>query len=978
MCSCTNLTLAADEANEDTASPQCEPEPPALPSAHKVDALADLAAMIEEKAKDAAFYFDISACRSLTNTHWRAMQVATALNIFDATDPSRLCADVELPKSKCSASDHDRGFNSAHLQKFPWLAYSRTENGVYCRMCCIFLSRAPSAMPPSSMLFIKSAHKNWKNSLRDYTAHMATDHHKRAVASHAMVSHQPRTVSTLEQTLRRQAEQVVLANRDRFLAVARPLYFIAEQGLAIRGHRGESMAELTSAVRARQQATSRSSSHLAGECAADAGLALNQVATTAHESTANVKVTNPGNYLALLSFLAVHKYDPALEEIFHPTSSLRPRATYHSPEAQEEIIRILAAIVRKSLLDEIKQAPCFAILADEATDASNKQQLSLCIRFLDSKLVIREEFLGLFKPDSTSSGAAALTQAILNAVQHLRLDMSKCCGQGYDGCSTMAGQHNGVAARIMRNYPFAHYFHCSAHVLSLCVSAACVNSENSLIKNAIKQVDNIWIFFKYSPKRTDFLKSCIENMGNLPGGAAAKKTGQLKGFSPTRWVQRIDCLEEFIQFYTGIVSALHGIAYGSSAAWNKESRDTAESAYLAVTTFEFVYPILVLTDLLSQIRPTTIALQSKTLDIIAAYELVQDCVTVIDNLRGSDLARVSQHWFDKASGLITAVNGTPASIPRSARRTLFSAGSIPTFTPSAAAQGRDVVPAVTATAPSGPLPSASSGTLPTPPLPLSLQAASIELQVEAESLEPVDIPPAVAETLQCMKESSLAIEVDPSTAGLATATQSESAKRNSAAVLAGPIQKKQRRSKAADQARTDSEGKEEGAAAAAAQALDSEEDVAAVAQETPMTVHDYYRVSVAVPLLDIFLSELRTRFDSKNKRIISFLQLVPAVLLRTVPQKGMQSLADELVQSVSTLSDTIRPDLFAKEVVIWHVTWQRLSDENKDIPADLPSLLHSNYNWQPMYPEIFKAICILATLPVTTCTCERSISGLGA
>jgi hypothetical protein len=177
-------------------------------------------------------------------------------------------------------------------------------------------------------------------------------------------------------------------------------------------------------------------------------------------------------------------------------------------------------------------APCFAILADEATDASNQQQLSLCVRLLDSKYTIREEFLGFFSPKSTSTGAEALTDAILAAVRHLRLNMDKCCGQGYDGCSTMAGEHSGVAARIMRIYPFAHYFHCSAHVLPLCVSAACMNNSSSLVRNAMAQVDNVWLFFKYSPKRSECLKSCIDNI-TLPGQQATERKGQLKGFSPT-------------------------------------------------------------------------------------------------------------------------------------------------------------------------------------------------------------------------------------------------------------------------------------------------------------------------------------------------------------------------------------------------------------------------------------------------------------
>ena len=39
-------------------------------------------------------------------------------------------------------------------------------------------------------------------------------------------------------------------------------------------------------------------------------------------------------------------------------------------------------------------APYFSILADEVTDVSNREQLSIVIRFVDSGGNIHEEFLG--------------------------------------------------------------------------------------------------------------------------------------------------------------------------------------------------------------------------------------------------------------------------------------------------------------------------------------------------------------------------------------------------------------------------------------------------------------------------------------------------------------------------------------------------------------------------------------------------------
>ena len=71
------------------------------------------------------------------------------------------------------------------------------------------------------------------------------------------------------------------------------------------------------------------------------------------------------------------------------------RAKYTSPTIQNELISILGEQIRESIVNQIpSDAPYFSILADEVTDVSNREQLSLVIRFVDSDGNIHEEFLG--------------------------------------------------------------------------------------------------------------------------------------------------------------------------------------------------------------------------------------------------------------------------------------------------------------------------------------------------------------------------------------------------------------------------------------------------------------------------------------------------------------------------------------------------------------------------------------------------------
>lgn len=56
-------------------------------------------------------------------------------------------------------------------------------------------------------------------------------------------------------------------------------------------------------------------------------------------------------------------------------------------------------IILVKLIEEIKQAKYYSILADEAS-SHNQEFLSLCVRFLDAKNEIREECIGFLNIDN--------------------------------------------------------------------------------------------------------------------------------------------------------------------------------------------------------------------------------------------------------------------------------------------------------------------------------------------------------------------------------------------------------------------------------------------------------------------------------------------------------------------------------------------------------------------------------------------------
>ena len=81
------------------------------------------------------------------------------------------------------------------------------------------------------------------------------------------------------------------------------------------------------------------------------------------------------------------------------------------------------------------------------TDVTNKEQISICIRFVgrkeDGKHLIREEFLTFVHADK-GTNAEELTTKFLETIQSIGLSVNDMRAQRYDGTSVMSGHKSGV------------------------------------------------------------------------------------------------------------------------------------------------------------------------------------------------------------------------------------------------------------------------------------------------------------------------------------------------------------------------------------------------------------------------------------------------------------------------------------------------------------------------------------------------------
>ena len=68
-------------------------------------------------------------------------------------------------------------------------------------------------------------------------------------------------------------------------------------------------------------------------------------------------------------------------------------------------------LITETLVNEIKDANFFTVLADEATDCSNVEEImAIVLRFIDNFFKVREEFLGFITCRNGLSGEALSTE----------------------------------------------------------------------------------------------------------------------------------------------------------------------------------------------------------------------------------------------------------------------------------------------------------------------------------------------------------------------------------------------------------------------------------------------------------------------------------------------------------------------------------------------------------------------------------------
>ncbi|KAF2902652.1 hypothetical protein ILUMI_03537 [Ignelater luminosus] len=169
--------------------------------------------------------------------------------------------------------------------------------------------------------------------------------------------------------------------------------------------------------------------------------------------------TNNGNFIMLLE--AIFEFDPFLAK--HILSFGNPKkgnTSYLSFVTYEKIIKIMAARVTTTIMDQLQKAKFFSFSVDSTSDITNVDQLSLIVRFVQDNAEPVDRFL-CFLPN-TGHKAKDMLLTVMDTFKTLNINIGNCRGQFYDNASNMSGQYNGLQARIKEKCQYARDDACAS------------------------------------------------------------------------------------------------------------------------------------------------------------------------------------------------------------------------------------------------------------------------------------------------------------------------------------------------------------------------------------------------------------------------------------------------------------------------------------------------------------------------------------
>ncbi len=478
---------------------------------------------------------------------------------IDSEAPHQPGVSYSFPKRKFGKKQEVlRVFQRCWFAKWNWLHYSEVEDSVLCFTCWKAEQEGKLRSTSKDQAFISRGFTNWKDGPECFRRHEESKCHKEA---YDMIVSIPNTVPNVGKMLSTIHSKKQHENRKALMVILENTQFLGRQGIAFRGHE---------------------------EC--------------------------EGNFIQLFKLRS--KDDPSLEPCVD-----RKGSHYLSPSSQNELLQLMSLAIQRDIMSNIHDSNYFTIMADECTDSANKEQVVICLRWVDHKLEVHEDFIGLYNVPDIS--ANTIFSVITDCLLRMNLQWNRCRGQCFDGAANMTGIRNGVATKILQLESRALFTHCYGHSLNLAVCDTIKNSK--VARDALDTSFEITKLIKFSPKREAMFDQLKKDLTpDCPG---------IRVLCPTRWTVRAQSLISILQNYT-VLQELWDIVLDQNL--DSEVRARVIGVKAQMESFDYYFGVCIGELVLSHADNLSKTLQSKTISAAEGQHIAEMTITVLNKMRSTE------------------------------------------------------------------------------------------------------------------------------------------------------------------------------------------------------------------------------------------------------------------------------------------------------------------------------------------------------
>ncbi|MCO5549887.1 hypothetical protein L7F22_003361 [Adiantum nelumboides] len=293
---------------------------------------------------------------------------------------------------------------------------------------------------------------------------------------------------------------------------------------------------------------------------------------------------------------------PSLLKLMKDTGVKSMTSLYNDDKSCAEIIHCIAKALMEEALDKVRKSAYFGIMIDGSTDISVHHHLVIYFSYIDQGSMPCTTFYGMVR--TRDSSAQGIFDAFFIELENANVDVTKLIAFGSDGCSTMVGRKKGVATLLKKLNPRLTAIHCVAHRTNL---ASCDTSKKIPYARQIDTlVNGIANYFSSSSKRMEHLQDLQEELDC--------DVVKMQRVFEIRWLSRHACLSKVCKSMDALLVALA-----------KEKEDL----YKMLSTFECMYAIHFLADILEKMSVLSKRFQKDYVDVTAIHGIVQSTIMCI-------------------------------------------------------------------------------------------------------------------------------------------------------------------------------------------------------------------------------------------------------------------------------------------------------------------------------------------------------------